>query len=64
MASRWCRSLGVNDVMSLTRAALTAEGRVDLLIPMYLYILCWFFIYCYPISALTRRLERKYAVKL
>jgi len=29
---------------------------------MYLYILCWFFIYCYPISAATRRFERRFAV--
>lgn len=64
MATPLVSIIGVNDVMSLTRAALSAEGRVDLLIPMYLYILCWFFIYCYPISALTSRLERRYAVKL
>ncbi|HAR51888.1 amino acid ABC transporter permease [Roseovarius nubinhibens] len=64
MATPLVSIVGVNDVMALTRAALSAEGRVDLLIPMYLYILCWFFLYCYPISALTRRLERKYSVKL
>ncbi|MEQ8897281.1 MAG: amino acid ABC transporter permease [Roseovarius sp.] len=64
MATPLVSIVGVNDVMALTRAALSAEGRVDLLIPMYLYILCWFFIYCYPISALTRRLERKFSVQL
>ncbi|EAP77389.1 polar amino acid uptake family ABC transporter, permease protein [Roseovarius nubinhibens ISM] len=64
MATPLVSIVGVNDVMALTRAALSAEGRVDLLIPMYLYILCWFFLYCYPISALTRWLERKYSVKL
>ncbi|MCV2867484.1 amino acid ABC transporter permease [Defluviimonas sp. WL0002] len=64
MATPLVSIVGVNEVMSVTRAALSAEGRVDLLIPMYLYILCWFFIYCYPISALTSRLERRFAVKL
>ncbi|MFU1477767.1 amino acid ABC transporter permease [Roseovarius sp. C7] len=64
MATPLVSIVGVNDVMALTRAALSAEGRVDLLIPMYLYILCWFFLYCYPISAWTRRLERKYSVNL
>ncbi|WP_343079123.1 amino acid ABC transporter permease [Ostreiculturibacter nitratireducens] len=64
MATPLVSIVGVNEVMSMTRAALSAEGRVDLLIPMYLYILCWFFIYCYPISALTSRLERRFAVKL
>jgi polar amino acid transport system permease protein len=64
MATPLVSIIGVNDVMALTRAALSAEGRVDMLIPMYLYILSWFFIYCYPISAATRALERKYSVKL
>lgn len=64
MATPLVSIVGVNEVMSLTRAALSAESRVDLLIPMYLYILCWFFLYCYPISTLTGRLERRYSVKL
>jgi len=64
MATPLVSIIGVSDVMALTRAALSAEGRVDLLIPMYLYILSWFFIYCYPISAVTRLLERKYSVNL
>ncbi|MEB8389304.1 amino acid ABC transporter permease [Rhodobacteraceae bacterium KMM 6894] len=63
MATPLVSIIGVNDVMALTRAALSAEGQVDLLIPMYLYILSWFFIYCYPISAATRFFERKYSVK-
>ncbi|MFD0860473.1 amino acid ABC transporter permease [Roseovarius aquimarinus] len=62
MATPLVSIIGISDVMTLTRAALSAEGRVDLLIPMYLYILSWFFIYCYPISAATRRLERKFSV--
>jgi len=64
MATPLVSIVGVSDVMTLTRSALAAESRVDLLIPMYLYILSWFFIYCYPISRLTVRLERKFAVKL
>lgn len=62
MATPLVSIIGVNDVMALTRAALSAESRVDLLIPMYLYILCWFFLYCYPISTITAKLERRYAV--
>ena len=30
--------------------------------PIYLYILVWFFAYCYPIARWTVYLERKYAV--
>jgi len=64
MATPLVSIVGVNEVMALTGAALSSEARVDLLIPMYLYILCWFFIYCYPISRLTKRLEARYAVNL
>jgi polar amino acid transport system permease protein len=64
MATPLVSIVGVSEVMTLTRAALSAEGRVDLLIPMYLYILCWFFAYCYPISLLTGRFEKKFAVNL
>lgn len=64
MATPLVSTVGVSDVMAYTRAALSAESRSDLLIPMYLYILCWFFAYCYPISVFTRRLERKFSVAL
>ena len=30
--------------------------------PMYLYLLIWFFIYCYPIALWTEHLEKKYGV--
>ncbi|MBI1386766.1 MAG: ABC transporter permease subunit [Rhizobiales bacterium] len=54
--------LGVSDGMTLTQDALAAEGRSEFLIPMYLWLMSWFFIYSYPIAAWTRALERKYAV--
>jgi len=55
--------LGVNDGMTLTQNALAAEGRSEFLIPMYLWLMSWFFIYSYPIASLTRRLERRFAVE-
>lgn len=64
MATPLVSIIGVDDIMGYTRSALSAEGRPDVLIPMYLYVLCWFFAYCYPISLLTSRLERRYSVKL
>ena len=54
--------LGVSDGMSLTQNALAAEGRSEFLIPMYLWLMSWFFIYSYPIATWTRWLERRYAV--
>ena len=54
--------LGVNDGMTLTQDALAAEGRSEYLIPMYLWLMSWFFIYSYPIALLTRKLENRFAV--
>jgi polar amino acid transport system permease protein len=62
MATPLISILGVNDCLRLTRDALAAEGRSEYLIPMYLWIMLWFFAYCYPIARWTIRLERKWAV--
>jgi polar amino acid transport system permease protein len=57
-----CSIVGVNEAMTLTNDALAAEGRRELLVPMYLYLLLWFFLYCYPIARWTSALERRFAV--
>ena len=54
--------VGVAEMMTLTRLALSAENRPGLLLAFYSYVLFWFFIYCYPIARWTVRLEAKYAV--
>jgi polar amino acid transport system permease protein len=61
MATPLISILGVDDCLRLTRDALAAEGRSEYLIPMYLWIMTWFFIYCYPIARGTHRLERRWA---
>jgi len=61
MATTVASIVGVSEVMTLTLRATNAEGRTDLLIPIYSYVLLWFFLYCWPISLYTRRLEAKYA---
>ena len=61
MATTLASIVGVSEVMTLTGRITNAEGRTDLLIPIYSYILLWFFVYCYPISLWTRRLEARYA---
>ncbi|RNI18126.1 ABC transporter permease subunit [Paracoccus pantotrophus] len=55
--------LGVNDSMALTQNVMAAEDRSEILIPLYLWLMSWFFLYSYPIAVLTRRLERRFAVK-
>lgn len=65
MATVLASIVGVNEVMTLAGQVSAAEGgRTDLLAPLYGYILLWFFIYCYPISKLTQRLETRFAVKV
>jgi polar amino acid transport system permease protein len=62
VATPLCSIVGVNEAMTLTGDALAAIGRHEMLVPMYLYLLAWFFIYCYPIARITVRLERRFAV--
>jgi polar amino acid transport system permease protein len=55
--------VGVSEAMTLTGDILAAENRSELLVPMYLYLLLWFFVYCYPIARLTVSLERRFQVR-
>lgn len=65
MATPLCSILGTEEMVTLTRQAMEAEGnKPELLMPFYGFILILFFLYCYPIAKLTVRLERKFAFKL
>jgi polar amino acid transport system permease protein len=61
MATTLASIVGVSEVMTITGRITNAEGRTDLLIPIYTYVLLAFFVYCYPIARWTRRLEARYA---
>jgi len=63
MATVLASIVGVNEMMTLTQRALSAESRPGLLLPFYSYVLLWFFAYCYPIARWTVRLEARYAVR-
>ena len=62
MATVLVSIVGVNEMMTLTQRALSAENRPGLLLAFYSYVLLWFFVYCYPIARWTVRLEARYAV--
>jgi polar amino acid transport system permease protein len=51
--------VGVQEVMTTVAKINGAEGRTDLLLPIYAYVLVWFFAYCYPIARATRWLEQR-----
>jgi polar amino acid transport system permease protein len=61
MATTVTSIVGISEVMTMVGRVTAAEGRTDLLIPIYSYVLLWFFIYCYPIALWTQRLELRYA---
>ena len=63
MATVLASIVGVEEVMTLAGQVLAADGRPELLVPIYSFVLVWFFVYCYPIARWTIRLERKYTVK-
>ena len=65
MATPLCSIMGVEESVTLTRQAMSAEGeRPELLAPFYVFLLVIFFIYIYPIARWTVRLEQRYAVKI
>ena len=64
MATPLIYIVGVQDALTMTRGALVAEARPDLLIPMYVVLLLMFFVYCYPIALATRTLERRFDIKV
>ena len=53
----------VHEAVANAQAGMEAAGaRPELLFPFYLFLLCLFFAYIYPIALWTRKLERQYAV--
>jgi polar amino acid transport system permease protein len=64
MATVLASIVGVEEVMTLAGQVLAADGRPELLVPIYCFVLVWFFAYCYPIARWTIRLEKKYTLKL
>ena len=63
MASVLANVVGVSEGLTAARELLAAEQRAELLLPVYAYVLLWFFCYCYPISRATFALERRWAVR-
>lgn len=63
LATPMASLLGVREAVGNTQAAMEAAGaRPEFLIPFYLFLLCLFFAYIYPIALWARKLERKYAI--
>jgi polar amino acid transport system permease protein len=63
MATPLASIVGVEEAMTNTRTALQAEANSSLLLPMYAYLLTWFFFYCYPIARFSLYLESRFTVR-
>ena len=61
MSTTLASLVGVTELLESAKNASNTVNRTDFTILVYLAILTLFFIYCYPITRLTHRLERKYA---
>ena len=64
MATVLASIVGVGEMLTLTAQVHAAEGgRPELFAPLYGFAGLCFFAYCWPISKLTQRLERRFNVK-
>lgn len=61
MSTALASLVGVHELLHAATDASTAVRRDDFTIAIYLTVLLAFFLFCYPISRLTRRLERRLA---
>jgi len=51
--------VGIYDAVAYAGLALRAEGNSTLIIPIYTYVLTWFFGVAYALQGLTQRLEAR-----
>ena len=63
MATPLASIVGAEEALTNARTALEAESNSRLLLPLYAYLLSWFFIYSYPIARLSMALENRFAVR-
>ncbi|MDR2111680.1 MAG: amino acid ABC transporter permease [Candidatus Accumulibacter sp.] len=61
MSTTLASLVGVTELLESARNATNTVNRTDFTILVYLAVLTLFFLYCYPITRFTARLERKYA---
>ena len=60
MSSALASLVGVHELLHAATDASTAVRRLDFTVLAYLVVMSAFFALCYPISSLTRRLERRF----
>lgn len=61
MSTTLASLVGVTELLESAKNASNTVNRTDFTILVYLAVLTLFFVYCYPITRLTKRLERRYS---
>lgn len=61
MSTTLASLVGVTELLESAKNASNTVNRTDFTILIYLAVLTFFFAYCYPITRLTRKLEKKFA---
>jgi polar amino acid transport system permease protein len=61
MSTTLASLVGVTELLESAKNATNTVNRTEFTILVYVAVLTLFFLYCYPITRLTARLERKYA---
>lgn len=51
--------VGVPEILTLTSDITAVDDSPSFFTPLYLYVLIWFFVFCYPIVQYSRHLESK-----
>jgi polar amino acid transport system permease protein len=50
MASSTASVIGVSEIVSRCNTVISATGRNELIVWIYLYAMSWFFLFCYPLT--------------
>ncbi len=51
--------IGVSELVSRCNTVVNATGRISLMVPVYLYACVIFFLFCYPLTHLMRRVHSR-----
>jgi polar amino acid transport system permease protein len=57
MASSTASIIGVSEIVSRCNTVIAATENSGMLVWIYLYAMLWFFVFCYPVSRLMKRLQ-------
>ena len=58
MASSTASVIGVGELVSRCNTVIASVGNNDLMLWIYLYAMLWFFLSCYPVQLLMRRVKQ------